>query len=254
MTANWSPDLRESIALWLGRSLTVEHVEVMIPEGDPLRIWWAPEPRATAVSRLATLLCGGADHLTLLALVQRARTISLPPRELEERLSLELDAIALSARSAMLTSDVQPDTFLCYAHEDMERAAAIGRLLGSQGVRLFRDVERIRPGESITTRLHQVLTMVDSAVVIVSRSAHDSEWVDRELQQLLARRESSDLTLLPILVDDVPLPASIADVFTIDLRGYRGETDNAWAHPRLEPLIRRLRARPEPRTQGGEKP
>jgi hypothetical protein len=123
----------------------------------------------------------------------------------------------------------------------MERAAAIGRLLGSQGIGLFRDVERIRPGESITTRLHQVLTMVDSAVVVVSRSALDSEWVDRELQRLLARRESSDLTLLPILVDDVPLPESIADVFTIDLRGYRGEIDDAWAHPRLQPLIQRLR-------------
>ena len=249
-TSNWSLDFRKAIASWLGNTLTPDHVESMIPEGDPLRMWWEPEPRETAVSRLAAILCGGADHLTLLALVQRARVIAAPPLEVEERISRELEGIALGARSTVLASDAQPETFLSYAHEDMERATAIGRLLGLQGIRLFRDVERIRPGESITTRLHQVLSMVNSAVVIVSGASHESEWVDRELRQLLARREDGGLTVLPVLVDDVPLPESIADVFTIDLRGYRGAEDDGWAHPRLQPLILRLRSLAAPLTGG----
>ena len=217
---------------------------------DYSRLWREPEPRSDAVPRLVALLCGGADHSTLLALVQRARASSPPPRELDERIALELDEIAVGARLATLTPDAHPDTFLSYAHEDTERAAAIGRLLESNGVRVFRDVERIRPGESITTRLHQVMSVANSAVVIVSRSSHDSEWVDRELRQLVARKQQSNLTLLPVLVDEVPLPESIADVFTIDLRGYRGQIDDGWAQPRLQPLIERLRARPLPRTQG----
>ena len=83
--------------------------------------------------------------------------------------------------------------------------------------------------------------MVTSAVVIVSRSSQGSEWVNRELRLLLARWERSEVLLLPILVDDIPLPELIADFYTIDLRGYRGEKDDTWACQRLQPLIQRLR-------------
>jgi ADP-ribose pyrophosphatase len=249
MMVSWSQDAQESIAAWLERTLTLEDLAQMVPEGDPLRTWWEPEPRATAVRRLVAVLSGGADHLTLLSLVQRARSISPPPAALDELLSRDLGEIARGARRAMLADASRPDTFLSYAHEDTDRAAAIGRLLGSQGVRVFRDVERIRPGESITTQLHQVMSTVDSAVAIISRSSADSEWVDRELRNLMDRRQHSNLALLPVLVDDVPLPDLIADVFTIDLRGYRGHLDDGWASQRLMPLIERLRAGARPRTQ-----
>lgn len=249
----WSSKLQESLAVWLGVTLTLEQVEAMVPDGDALRTWWSPEPSATAIPRLTALVCGGEDHLTLLALVQQARVISPPPKELDHALSIELRALAERARSTAVGSEFGDDTFLSYAHEDTERALAIGRLLAVHGVRLFRDVERIRPGESITTRLHQVMTLVDSAVVIVSRFSQESEWVDRELRQLVARRETAGLTLLPILLDDVPLPELVADLFTIDLRGYGGSGDDTWADPRLEPLVQRLRAgrqgRRPPRTR-----
>ncbi len=243
-TPSFSAELQESLAAWLKRTLGLENIEAMLPAGDPLRTWWKPEPPLTAVHRLVALLCGGNDHLTLLALVQRARTIAPLSAELEERLSIELNAIALNVRTATPSAEApqQMETFLSYAHEDKERAAMLGRLLRSHGVRLYRDEERIQPGENITARLYQVMSIVKSAVVIVSRFSLESEWVHRELENLVARRESSNLLLLPILVDDVALPELIADLFTIDLRGYRGEQDDTWAYPRLQPLIQRVLA------------
>lgn len=242
MTApGWSPEARDALARWLSETLSADVVEAIIPEGDPLRTWWTADA-ASAVGSLTHVLFGGADHLTLLALVQRARLISPPPRELDERLSTELIQLATLARSAPVAADDSGETFLCYAHEDTERVIALQRLLTTEGVRIFRDVEHIRPGESITTRLYQVISAVRSAVTIVSHFSECSEWVSRERARLLARREGRGLLVMPVIIDDVPLPESIADLFTIDLRGYRGERDDGWARTRLRPLVRRLTA------------
>lgn len=51
----------------------------------------------------------------------------------------------------------------------------------------------------------------------------------------MARRESAGLLLLPVLVDDIPLPEAIADLFMIDLRGYRGPEDDGWPAAGLSP-------------------
>lgn len=235
---SWSPEVRDALASWLGDTLSADHVEAIIPEADPLRTWWTADT-ASVVGRLTDVLFGGADHLTLLALVQRARLISPPPRELDERLSAELIQLATFARSVPVTAGDTGETFLCYAHEDTDRVIALQRLLTTDGVRLFRDVEQVRPGESITAQLYQVIATVQSAVVIVSYFSECSEWANRERARLLARREQGVL-VMPVLIDDVPLPESLADLFTIDLRGYRGERDDEWARARLRPLARRL--------------
>lgn len=239
MAPGWSPEARDALARWLGDTLSADVVEAIIPEADPLRTWWSADA-ASAIGSLTDVLFGGADHLTLLALVQRARLISPPPRELDERLSTELIQLATLARSAPVAADGTGETFLCYAHEDTDRVIALQRLLTTDGVRLFRDVEHIRPGESITTRLYQVISTVQSAVMIVSHFSECSEWVSHERACLLARRERQGVLVMPVLIDDVPLPESIADLFTIDLRGYRGERDDGWARARLRPLVRRF--------------
>jgi len=241
MTASpWSTATRDALVEWFNETLTPEIIASVVPEADPLRTWWtAAEP--DAIARLVDLLIGGADHLTLLALVQRARLVEIPPATFDERLASELAQLAMWMRTASTATTTEiNETFLCYAHEDMERAIAIQRLLAAGGVAIFRDVEKIRPGESITTRLNQVMASAQSAVVIVSEYSECSEWVRRERFRLLSRHARDEVLVLPVLVDDVPLPKEIADLFTIDLRGYGGAHDNDWARARLAPLVQRL--------------
>lgn len=237
--AGWSAETRVALARWIDQTLPADALEAVVPQLDPLRTWWTADG-AGATARLIDLLAGGSDHLTLLALVLQARLISPPPPDLDERLSAELTGLAAAARTAPVSDVSTTGTFLCYAHEDMDRVVAIQRLLSAAGVRTFRDVERIRPGESITTRLYQAISTASSAVVIISRFSEGSEWARRERAHLLARRERGGVPVLPVLIDDVALPAEVGDVFTIDLRGYRGEQDDEWAGSRLSPLVGQL--------------
>lgn len=231
---SWSARTHEALVAWLEATLSADIVEAVIPLDDPLRTWWIEDD----LGGLVAVLIGGEDHLTLLALVQRARLVQPPPPELDERLAAELTQLSKAARLAPGAGD--EDAFLCYAHEDTVRVTALQRLLAVDGIRLFRDVEQIRPGESITTRLHKALSGARKAVVVASKHSERSAWVKRERALLLSRH---DALVFPVLIDDIPLPDEIADLFTIDLRGYGGTLDDGWARPRLTPLVARLRER-----------
>lgn len=231
---SWSATAHDALVAWLEATLSADIVEAVIPLNDPLRTWWIGDD----VGGLVAVLIGGDDHLTLLALVQRARLVRPPPPELDERLAAELTQLSMAARLAPGAGD--EEAFLCYAHEDTGRVTALQRLLAADGIRLFRDVEQIRPGESITTRLHNALSGARKAVVVVSEHSERSAWVKRERAHLLSR---PDALVFPVLIDDIPLPDEIADLFTIDLRGYGGALDDGWARARLIPLVPRLRER-----------
>jgi len=226
---SWSATTHDMLVAWLEATLSADSVEAIIPLDDP---WWI----GGDVGGLVALLVGGDDHLTLLALVQRARLVRPPSPELDERLAAELAQLSMAARLAPGAGD--EDAFLCYAHEDTIRVTALQRLLVADGIRLFRDVEQIRPGESITTRLHKALSGARNAVVVVSEHSERSVWVKRERDHLLSRH---DVLVFPVLIDDIPLPDEVADLFTIDLRGYGGAPDDSWARARLTSLVLRLK-------------
>lgn len=231
---SWSATAHDALVAWLEATLSADIVEAVIPLNDPLRTWWTGDD----VGGLVAVLIGGNDHLTLLALVQQARLVRPPPPELDERLAAELIQLSMAARLTPGAGD--EEAFLCYAHEDTARVTALQRLLAADGIRLFRDVEQIRPGESITTRLHKALSGARKAVVVVSKHSERSAWVKRERAHLLSRH---DALVFPVLIDDIELPDEIADLFTIDLRGYGGTLDDGWARARLTPLVPRLRER-----------
>lgn len=232
-------ELESELCSWLESVLDVERLEEWITRDDPVRLWWSPRPAADAVRRFVSLLNGGGDLLTLLAVVAWARITAPVPRTIDEGLAIELTALARAARTPEVPKHESGtrETFVSYAHEDADRVTALSSVLEPLGVTLLRDVERIRPGENISLSLHSAMNTVRSAIVVISQHSVASEWVAREVDYLLQRREGSGFLLLPILVDDLPLPHELADVFTIDLRGYRGVVDNDWATTRLRPLV-----------------
>jgi hypothetical protein len=238
------PDLPAALRDWLTANLDEADVQRCVPEGDPLRVWWTPEPGDARLGLLLDVVLGGEDHLTLLALVQCARakpgTAPLAP-ELEWWLAERLTRLAAEARAG--ASGAEYDAFVSYSHRDMARAELVLAMLADAGLRVFQDVRDIRPGESIVGRLYDVMSRVPRAVLLVSANYVDSEWAGRELRALLARRDAGGLMLLPVLLDDIPLPPEIADVFTIDLRGFAVAADRDWAAPRLARLVTACRRR-----------
>lgn len=157
------------------------------------------------------------------------------PRRLEGELCAVIAALAQSVRTH--TARTSHDVFLSYSHRDMERARVLLDIVEAAGVRVFHDVRDIPVGASIVATLHGVMAHVRRAILLLSEHYVRSVWAHRELQRILERQRDGSLTLLPVLVDDVPLPDAIRDIFTIDLRGFRCADDRPWAEQRLGKLI-----------------
>ena len=145
--------------------------------------------------------------------------------------------IRLAAASRTRDSATDYDAFVSYSHQDMERANLIVTMLGDAGMRIFQDVRHIHPGESIIGRLCEAMRRIPRAIVLVTENYVASKWARRELSALLTRHRSGGLLLLPVLLDEIPLPVEIADIFTVDLRGFRAGADRAWAEPRVRALV-----------------
>lgn len=239
MTDFASPDFADSLRAWLEGALDEEDLSALVPEGDPLRMWWRPAGGDLRLRLLLELLNGGGDHLTLLALVQYARTkAGAPPvpAEVERLLTNHLLRLSINSRAGAPEGGADFHAFVSYAHGDAERTDVVVSLLREAGLRVFRDTEHIGPGDSIVGRLHEAVTRARHAVLLVSRPYVSSPWARRELAALVERRRAEHLRLLPVLLDDVALPPEISDIHTIDLRGFRGAQDSEWAARRLRRL------------------
>src|SRR5262249_30187737 len=135
---------------WLVQNLSLQDVDSLLALDDPVRSWWRPEPARSQIERLIELLVGAGDHLTLLALVQRARcgpgSAGLH-RHLEGELGAYLDGLAAHSRTQVFRTSF--DAVLAYSHRDQELANPLAELLRDAGLHIFQDTVAIRPGDNI---------------------------------------------------------------------------------------------------------
>jgi hypothetical protein len=209
----------------------------VVPVGDPLRVWWDPKAE-NPVGQLLDFIRGADDSLTLIALIHRARIkggMCSPPDCLETLLSGVLNQVAQLHRTRAYPGAYH--AFLSYSHRDMDRAVAIRELLNDLGVRLFQDVQDIPTGASIVGTLHSAMSTASRAVLLLTQHYFQSPWAQREIAYLHNRAHAGTLKLLPVLLDDIPLPEVLTDTFTIDLRGFRCKGDKSWAQDRLQKLV-----------------
>jgi hypothetical protein len=234
----WTAEFMNPLRTWLADNLSSADLEQIIPPNDPLRIWWVPEPEALNVGALIDVVLGARDHLTLLALIQYVRTkagADAFPKTLDLELTSRLVTSANEVRSSSRGGDFH--AFFSYSHGDMDRARILLSVFQQAGLRIFHDITNLKPGDSIVGRLHEVMSGTSRAILLVTEHYMKSQWTQRELDFLLARSKSKEVLLLPILLDDIALRPDISDIFTVDLRGFRDESDRAWAESRLQRLI-----------------
>ena len=92
------------------------------------------------------------------------------------------------------------DIFLSYAHEDEMRAKALIPALKEQGWNVWWD-DRVRTGEDFVEEINRALAEARCVIVLWSAAALESPWVKGEATAAFDHRK-----LLPILIDDVPIP------------------------------------------------
>jgi tetratricopeptide (TPR) repeat protein len=105
--------------------------------------------------------------------------------------------------------------FISHSSKDDRYAAEMEQLLRGLGFEsVFNDAHSIRVDENFWKRIVRFIENCDIFVVILSQDSVASDWVNRELE--LAR--DNDKQIIPVIVEDCELPASLQQRHCINLR------------------------------------
>lgn len=78
------------------------------------------------------------------------------------------------------------------------------------GVAPWLDIWEIRPGDSLVKKLFEEgLDTVGAVIVVVSASSAAKPWVREELDAAVVRRIAGSTRLIPVRLDDAPIPAPL---------------------------------------------
>lgn len=141
------------------------------------------------------------------------------------RIGASPDAILAAIRKAvfsLLKADgrLSPLVFLSYSHSDQPLARAFADALAGEGIETWLDVDQIKPGDSITLGIDEGIASADAFVFLLSAHSIGKDWTRHELSAAMARRlrDPDNVRIIPVLVDDVEVPALLRDTLYLDLR------------------------------------
>ena len=126
------------------------------------------------------------------------------------------------------------NVFISHSSKDKPfvRRLAIGLL--SEGIPVWLDSWRMSVGDSLLDNIYDAIDASSVVILVISKNAVDSGWVNRELNAALSKeQEYGRKFLLPIRIDDCKMPSKVAD------RLYADFASQAFAEP-LSKLIRVL--------------
>jgi hypothetical protein len=121
--------------------------------------------------------------------------------------------------------------FLSYSKSDQAAAARIAEVLKQTGMHAWFAGWELGPGDSLREHIGSAASSSDCIVVLLSRAAVESPWVKKDITLALSRElEDRAIRLIPVLLEDCEIPASLADRQWIDMRqnrevGIRGVID-----------------------------
>ncbi|MGH3452496.1 MAG: toll/interleukin-1 receptor domain-containing protein [Haloechinothrix sp.] len=104
------------------------------------------------------------------------------------------------------------NAFVSHNKVDKETARLLAAALVGQGVSVWFDEWDLQPGDSMTGGIQAGLERADAFVLVWSEAAARSRWVGSEVAAYIRRRiDDESLRLVPLMLDDTPLPVLVAD-------------------------------------------
>lgn len=108
--------------------------------------------------------------------------------------------------------------YLAHAHEDNATTDRVERDLRLRGLSVWYDRDQLLTGEDMVRGMNEGLGAYDFFLVAWSKHAAASGWVEREISTALVQQISDQRRLIPLLLDDTPLPPLLRAVKYVDLR------------------------------------
>lgn len=110
--------------------------------------------------------------------------------------------------------------FISYNKVDKEVAREIALLLVGENIKVWFDEWEISAGDSIVERISTGLCGCTHFIIIWSKNASKSNWARKELRSMLSKAiQSGSPRILPIIIDETPLPELISDIQYIKYKG-----------------------------------
>jgi len=120
----------------------------------------------------------------------------------------------------------QKRVFLIYSRKDKESVSKLVKLLKERGYNPWFDVEEISPGQKWAPSVLKGLTDSAVALLVVSKNLDLSTgFVAQELKTAMASMRSRDEAfspVIPVRLDDSPVPDEVKEVHWVDLDGDKG--------------------------------
>lgn len=102
--------------------------------------------------------------------------------------------------------------FLSHSSADKPFVRQLAADLTANGIDVWLDEQRIRVGDSIPDKIAQGLAESDFFLIGLSRNSVGSPWVQKELNNALVNEvQRRKVHILPLKLDDAPMPPIIAD-------------------------------------------
>jgi hypothetical protein len=111
-------------------------------------------------------------------------------------------------------------TFISHNYMDKQTAREVAIFLAAENINVWFDEWKIAPGDSIIEKIEAGLKDCSHFLILWSKHASKSNWVRRELSSALIQAiQAGRVRVIPIILDDTPLPALIADYKYIRYEG-----------------------------------
>ncbi len=107
--------------------------------------------------------------------------------------------------------------FVSHTHKDKPAVRSFATKLRLGGVDIWLDEWELSPGDSIPGKVGVALDTVDTVLVCWSERASTSEWVKSELETAIIRRLEDGLRIIPVCLDDTPLPALLRPLYWVSV-------------------------------------
>ena len=109
--------------------------------------------------------------------------------------------------------------FICHASEDKPVVRMLAQFIADHGVAVWLDEREIKVGDSIIQKVSQGIESASHLVVVLSTHSVTKPWVTGELSSALMRQLGQrSISVLPLRLDESPLPTLLADVKYADCR------------------------------------
>lgn len=112
-----------------------------------------------------------------------------------------------------------PSIFLSHSTIDKTFTRWLAHRLDRAGAKVWIDEAEIKVGESLVQKLGSAITSSEYVAAVISKSSVTSSWVQHELQVAMTREiQGKKSIVLPLLIDDVEMPAYLIDKKYADFR------------------------------------